>query len=94
MITRRSAALGASAVALLAGRRVAAELRSLEVWSLEAPSDATVVGRALAHVVRTFEATHPGVELKITSMPWQQPAPPCCAPPVPGGAGCRDVLLA
>ncbi len=77
MITRRSLALGAtsSALAVAASRSRAANSGAIEVWSLEAPGDATVVGRAIAHVVRTFEASHPGVELKITSMPWQQLSP-------------------
>jgi multiple sugar transport system substrate-binding protein len=76
MITRRSVAFGGGAGAFaMAARPAIAEARAIEVWSLESPGDGNVVARAIAHVVKGFEAVHPGVELKITSMPWQQLSP-------------------
>jgi multiple sugar transport system substrate-binding protein len=76
MITRRSSLLGGAAgtLAALAGPAIA-QSRSIEIWSLESPGKGNVVAQAIEHVIQSFEASHPGVELKVTAMPWQQLSP-------------------
>ena len=76
MITRRSTLMGgtAGAIAMASGPAIA-QSRSIEVWSQESPGKGSVVAQAIEYVVKSFEASHPGVELKITSMPWQQLSP-------------------
>lgn len=68
------AALGASAMGMLS-RPAYAQQKTIELWSLSPAGDTTVVERAIANVVNTFQAANPDITVKITTMPWQELSP-------------------
>ena len=56
-------------------RPALAQAKTIEIWSHAPAGSASVVERAVAHVVASFSAANPGVDVRVTSMPWQQISP-------------------
>jgi len=67
----RRIALAAASLAIAAS--VHAE--KIELWTFIGAGEANVRERAMAHVLETFKAKHPGIEVNVTVMPWQQLSP-------------------
>lgn len=65
----------ASAHGLGFARPALSQTKTIEVWSQAPAGTASVVERAVAYVVESFKAAAPDVEVKVTSMPWQQLSP-------------------
>ena len=61
--------------AACAGLATAAVAQKIELWTFVAPGKENVRERAMAHVVESFKAKNPGIEVNVTLMPWQQLSP-------------------
>ena len=64
-----------ASVLLFASGAAWAEPRTLEIWSQYAPGTANTRERAFAYVLDSFRAKNPDVEVKITTLSWQQMSP-------------------
>ena len=53
----------------------AASGQKIELWTFVGPGDANVRERAMSHVISTFKAKNPGIDVNVTLMPWQQLSP-------------------
>src|SRR4051812_9303310 len=67
----RRIALAAASIAVAGS----VHAQKIELWTFVAAGDANVRERAMAHVLETFKAKNPGIEVNVTVMPWQQLSP-------------------
>lgn len=67
--------LSAAALAATAMFPTVAAAQKVELWTFVGPGEANVRERAMAHVISTFKAANPGVDVNATVMPWQQLSP-------------------
>lgn len=73
-ITRRIALAGAISLSL-AGSALAQSATTIELWSFLDPTADNVRSRTLKHVLDTFEAANPGIEVKTSVIQWQEISP-------------------
>lgn len=69
----RAAAVGAiSALFAFSGN---AQAQKIELWTFIAAGQENVRERTMAHIIETFKAKNPGIDVALNVMPWQQISP-------------------
>jgi ABC-type glycerol-3-phosphate transport system substrate-binding protein len=68
-------AVAFAAVLSLAALPRAAHAEKIEVWTFVGPGEANTREKTVAHVIQSFKAKNPGIEVAVQVIPWQQLSP-------------------
>jgi ABC-type glycerol-3-phosphate transport system substrate-binding protein len=68
-------ALAITALAFLAAPVREAHAQKIEVWTFIGPGEANTREKTVAHVIQSFKAKNPGIEVAVQVIPWQQLSP-------------------
>jgi multiple sugar transport system substrate-binding protein len=68
-------ALAVAALVSLAVPVRDAQAEKIEVWTFIGPGEANTREKTVAHVIQSFKAKNPGIEVAVQVIPWQQLSP-------------------